>query len=209
VTRLAPALLVLCLVPIAAGCGGGDNGSSKSTATNGGTSGSANGPSGATGGTGATGPGGGGQGSGRTRAPSKPTRRVIAEQDKRCRKESGGELRTERQLDRILQRLNPQQAPQGARISGQAIELLRAQRAELVSLRVAATDKPRLQRLLAVYDRRIAILTSFRAALLRRDLGGALALQGRLNAYRNLQRAAAQNFGFKVCGIASAGPGAN
>lgn len=207
-TRLAPALLVLCLVLIAAGCGGGDNGSSKNTATSVGTSSSKNGPSGATGTTGATGSGGG-QGSGRASAPSKPTRKVIAEQDKRCRKESGGELRTERQLDRILQRLNPQQAPQGARISGQAIELLRAQRAELASLRVAATDKPRLQRLLAAYDRRIAILTSFRAALLRRDLGGALALQGRLNAYRNLQRAAAQNFGFKVCGVASAGPGPN
>jgi hypothetical protein len=212
--RPLAAVTALCLVAVVAGCGG-DNGGSKPASTTSITSRqgtTAGAPS--NGATGDKASGGSAAGSGATsgnaggpvaRTPT-ARRRLIQRADKRCRARQGDELRTERRLAQLLTHISPQQSPQTARVVGQEIELLRSEQAQIESLAVPASDRPKLRRLLQAYAQRIAQLSGLRSALLRRDLGGALTLSTRSTPLKALQRSAAKNFGFKVCGVARVGP---
>ena len=217
--RPLAAVTALCLVAAVAGCGGDNGGSKPSTTSTQGSTGStgSGAPNGATGGQknkGGQNNGGSAAGSGATsgtaggpvaRTPS-ARRKLIQRADRSCRARQGDELRTERRLAQLLTHVSPQQSPQTARVVGQEIELLRSEQAQIGSLAVAASDRPKLKRLLQAYAQRISQLTALRFALLRRDLGGALTLSTRSTPLKALQRSAAENFGFKVCGVARVGP---
>jgi hypothetical protein len=210
VRLLAATIALLLIAGVATGCGGDDNDSNTTTtapaseAPSSGTTGSAEG--------GDKGEKPGEQAGGKTGGGSAPAttptarRKLIKQADKGCRGSQAAELRLESRIAQQLTRLNPEQSSQTARIVGQEAELLRTDQAKLNALQVAAKDRPKLRRLVQAYSQRIAQLTGLRRALLRRDLGGALTLNTRSTAMKALQRSAARDFGFEVCGVARVGP---
>ena len=202
--RLICVLAVLCLAAVAGGCGGDDNSDSGTTNTR--PAPATTPPGGANGNQGTTGPTAG-RGTTDTTATAPPAkRRVIKQADRRCRDRSGAQERVERKFDQVLERLNAQQLQEAARTAGQAIEVIQSQRTELERVQVAPPDRPKLEGLLETYDERVMILTEIRRALLRRDTGRLLPLTRRAEALKLRQRAAAKEFGFKVCGVAKVNP---
>jgi hypothetical protein len=210
VRPLAATIALLLIAGAAAGCGGDDNDSSTTTTTptseapSNGTTGSSKGsndgrPAGEQAGSNPN--------NGSVPATTPTARRRLTKQaDRRCRGSQEVQLRLERRLAQLLSRLNPEQSAQTARVVGQELELLQSDQTRLNGLPVAAKDRQKLKRLLQAYAQRIAQHTGLRRALLRRDLGGALTLNSRSTALKALQRSAAKDFGFKVCGVARVGP---
>jgi hypothetical protein len=204
-----PVLVLLCLAAASTGCGGDDGSDTTTTRPAPATTppGGANGDQGTTGAT-----GGGGTTAGRGTTDTTATapaakRRVIKQADRRCRDRSAAQERVERKFDQVLERLDAQQVPQAARAAGQAIEVIQSERRELERVHVAPPDRPKLARLLQTYDERVTILTSIRLALLRRDVARLLPLTRRAEALKLRQRAAAKEFGFRVCGVTKVRPG--